>query len=54
MLASSIRVEDGWMIFVAPLGSVTDPDSIVDRAGGWSLISEVWVDYYAKYNAMQE
>lgn len=54
MLASSVRVQDGWMIFVAPLGSTTDPDAIVDRVGGWRLISEVWIDYCAKYAAAQD
>lgn len=54
LLGSCMSAQDGWLVFVAPLGSSTDPDAVVDRVGGWSLISEVWVDYYASYAAVQE
>lgn len=54
MLASSVHPGDGWLVFVAPLGAATDPDIIIDRGGGWSLISEVWIDYFSRYAQAQD
>ncbi|MUV14737.1 hypothetical protein [Noviluteimonas gilva] len=48
MLASTVLRHDGWTVLVAVPGSTMDADAILDRSEGWSLISEVWIDFYQR------
>lgn len=43
----------GENISVAEVGSPVDPPSIRARQGGWSLIGEVWEDFYTNYHKVR-
>jgi len=51
LLAFTYQVSFGENIVVADLGSPVTLSDIANRSSGWSLIGEVWIDFYRDFHS---